>query len=31
LLSFEGYTTQSVYEAVVGKNQNNLLKYCKMK
>jgi DNA polymerase, archaea type len=31
LLSFEGYTTQSVYEAVVGKNQNNLLKYYKMK
>ena len=29
LLSFDGYTTQSVYEAVVGKNQNNLLRYCK--
>ncbi len=29
LLSFDDYTTQSVYEAVVGKNQNNLLRYCK--
>ncbi len=29
LLSFDGYTTQSIYEAVVGKNQNNLLRYCK--
>jgi DNA polymerase, archaea type len=29
LLSFDGYTTQSVYEAVLGKNQNNLLRYCK--
>ena len=29
LLSFEGYTTQSVYETVVGKNQNSLLRYCK--
>jgi DNA polymerase-2 len=29
LLSFAGYTTQSVYEAVVGQNQNYLLEYCK--
>ena len=29
LLSFAGYTTQSVYETVVGQNQNYLLGYCK--
>jgi DNA polymerase elongation subunit (family B) len=29
LLSFAGYTTQSIYEAVVGQNQNYLLGYCK--
>jgi len=29
LLSFAGYTTQSVYETVSGKNQNNLLGYFK--
>ena len=29
LLSFAGYTTQSVYETVSGKNQNNLLGYLK--
>jgi DNA polymerase elongation subunit (family B) len=29
LLSFAGYTTQSVYETVSGQNQNNLLGYFK--
>jgi DNA polymerase elongation subunit (family B) len=29
LLSFAGYTTQSVYETVSGQNQNNLLGYLK--
>lgn len=29
LLSFAGYTGKSVYEAVVGQNQNYLLGYCK--
>ena len=29
LLSFAGYTTQSVYETIAGQNQNNLLSYCK--
>ena len=29
LLSFKGYTAQSVYETVVRQNQNNLLGYCK--
>ena len=29
LLSFASYTSKSVYEAVVGQNQNYLLKYCK--
>jgi hypothetical protein len=29
LLSFAGYTAQSVYESVVGQNQDYLLRYCK--
>jgi DNA polymerase I len=29
LLSFTGYTTKSVYETVVGQNQDYLLRYCK--